>query len=346
MLPVFGDDLPESLTLDLPVAVNRAMPVWIGQPTTPQSAFATLNLPIFAPDPAASLLVTVYFQEKDGGFMRITWTGPQGAQVLSNNFYENIGMANQRSLLISPDVLVGDGTLSFQCGDSTLGIQRIKLEWLESKNGLVPADQQDLLVTASNGLTQPSQTLTGQPEPAQAAAWQNQFVVVPLDDEPVRIEEGVEFSVDLDSVPNSARIALKESGLPMGKRLIVWINQQRAGTITPSVPDLADGGFLPSTTPANTYVGWRDGSFFVPTALLKPGVNTIQFDSEDDSDGNIPATTAVTPTPLALKNIVIELSYLTPPQATTLPSPQFLLGPVEPMSPTSASTTSPETTTP
>jgi len=260
-------------------------------------------------------------------------------------------MANQRSLLVSPDVLTGNGTLTFQTGDSSLDIQRIKLEWLESKSGLVPPTEQDMLVTASNGQTQPGQTLNGQAATAQAAAWQNQFVSVPLDDQPVRIEEGVEFSVDLDNVPTAARISLKESGLPMGKHLVVWINQQRAGTITPAVPDLSDGGFLPTATTAATsttpaaYVGWRDGSFFIPTTLLQSGVNTVQFDAEDDSNGSAPAATTTT-TPLALKNIVMQLSYVTPPAQPASPPPQFLLGPVEPMSPTSASSTSAPTSTP
>ena len=184
------------------------MPTWLGQPETPPTTFATLNLPIFAPDPNASLLVTVYFQEKQGGFMRIIWQGTQDAQVLSDNFYEDIGMANQRSLLISPTTLVGDGVLTFQCGDSTLGIQRIKLEWLENKNGLVSPEVRDLLVTPAVGPTQSGESLNGQANPTGAGAWQNQLVTVPITDQALRIEQGVEFSVDLDQVPGSARLAM------------------------------------------------------------------------------------------------------------------------------------------
>ena len=147
-------DLPASLTLDLPIPVNLATPSWLGHPTIPPTTFATLNLPILTPAADASLLVTVYFQEKTGGFMRIIWQGTQGAEVLSDNFYEDIGMANQRSLLISPTTLAGDGTLIFQCGDTNLGIQRIKLEWLQNKNGLVSSDVHDMLVTPSVGATQ------------------------------------------------------------------------------------------------------------------------------------------------------------------------------------------------
>ena len=351
-------DLPAPVTLDLPIPANKALPAWLGQPSTPPTTFATLDLPIFAPDPTASLLVTVYFQEKQGGFMRIAWTGTQGAQVLSDNFYEDIGMANQRSLVISPTTLIGDGTLTFQCGDSALGIQRIKLEWLTSRNGLVSPQVQDLMVTPAVGPTQPGLTLSGQPMPTQPGAWQNQVVTVPITDDAERIEQGVDFSIDLDQPPGAARLGLAEAGLPLGKHLIVWINEQRAGTITPSVPDLLDGGYLAdakakSTTTNTTtnYVGWRDGSIYVPVSLLKAGINTIQFSAEDDTN----LTGAATPppatdnAPLAIKNVVMQLDYTAAtPTAATSSAPAFLItqptlntGPIEPADSTSTGTTNP-----
>ena len=310
-----ASDIPSALTLDLPVPADLATPSWLGHPEMPATNFATLNLPILTPDSSASLLVTVYFQEKESGFMRISWQGTQGAQVLSDNFYENIGMANQRSLLITPETLVGDGTLNFQCGDTTLNIQRIKLEWLENKTSLVSPAVTDLLVTPSTGPTQQATELNGQANPPQPGAWQNQLVTVPLTDTALRIEEGVEFSVDLDKVPGSARLALKEAGLPFGKHLVVWVNEKRAGTITPAVPDLLEDGFLNNSNATTNYVGWRDGSFYVPVALLKEGVNTLQLSDEDDSDLSLatpsaPISTSGGNTPLAVKALVLQLNYL------------------------------------
>jgi hypothetical protein len=305
-------DLPTPITLDLPVPADRATPAWLGHPDTPATTFATLALPIQTPDPTASLLVTVYFTEKQDGFLRITWQGIQGPQILSNNFYEAIGMANQRSLLISPATLVGDGTLLFQTGDSTLGVQRIKLEWLGNTNALVSPLVQDLLVTPAVGPTERAPDLNGQSAPTQPGAWQGQIVTVPVTDQAERIEQGVEFSVDLDSVPGAARLALKEAGLPLGKHLVVWVNEQRAGTISPNVPDLQDGGYLADASAATTYAGWRDGSFFVPPSLLKAGVNTLQLSDENDS-GSGTAQTAPSasgePLPLAVKGMVLQLNY-------------------------------------
>lgn len=343
-----ASDLPAPVTLDLPIPANQTLPAWLGQPETPATTFATLDLPILTPDTEASLLVTVYFQEKQGGFMRITWQGTQGAQVLSDNFYEDVGMANQRSLLICPATLIGDGTLIFQCGDSALGIQRIKLEWLENKNGLVSPNVHDLLVTPATGPTQVSRSLDGQPTPTEPGAWQNQLVTVPLTDAALRIEQGVEFSVDLDKIPGSARLALKEEGLPLGKHLVVWINQQRAGTITPVVPDLLDGGFLTDGNASTNYVGWRDGSFYAPVSLLKEGVNTLQFSDEDDATltlVDVSPSNAGPDVPLAIKALVLQLNYVDAPANPDPPQPQFSM-PTGPISPTETPSTPPDTTTP
>ena len=323
-------DLPAPITLDVPIPVNRALPAWIGQPDVPATIFGTLNLPILPPDPSASLLVTVYFQEKESGFLRLIWKGTQGSQVLSDNFYENIGMANQRSLLISPDTLIGDGTLEFQASDPKLGIQRIKLEWLESKIALVSPEIRDTLVTSGTGTTQLSLALNGAPASTVPGAWENQIVTVPMTDAPVRIEQGVDFSIDLDQPPNSARIALEEAGLPLGKRLVVWVNEQRAGTMTPTVPDLLDKGYLATDDKGTTgYVGWRETTFYPPVSLMKVGVNTLQFSVEDDASTS--NTNPDQSAPLAIKNLVMQLNY-TPASAVapaTAPTTSTPTGPLE-----------------
>ncbi len=305
-----ASDLPGPYTLDLPFAPNTATPEWLGHPQVPETTFASLILPVNPPDPEASLLVTVYFQEKEGGFLRITWKASGGAQTLADNFYEGIGMSNQRSLLLTPGMMTNQGALCFQTGDTSLGIQRIKLEWLQSKNSLVSPAVQDLLVTPANGVTQLSQTLDGQPRQADPAAWHGQqLVTVPITQVAQRVEDGVEFSFELEGVPSTGRVSFKESGLPLGRHLIVWVNGQRAGTVSPAVPDLTDEGYLANGTAASNYVGWRDGTFFLPVSLLKSGANTLQFSDEAE----IPATTTTTPppadAPLALKDLVLQLAY-------------------------------------
>jgi hypothetical protein len=344
-----ASELPAAVTLDLPIPANQATPSWLGHPETPPTTFATLNLPVLAPDANASLLVTVYFQEKQGGFMRVIWKGTQGAQLLSYNFYEDIGMANQRSLLISPATLNGDGILTFQCGDSILGIQRIKLEWLENKNGLVSPEVRDIMVTPAIGSTQLAQSFNGEANPTEPGAWQGEIVTVPITDQALRIEQGVEFSVELDKVPGAARLALKEAGLPLGKHLVVWINQQRAGTMTPAVPDLLDDGFLTDGNASTSYAGWRDGSFYAPVSLLKTGINTMQFSEEDDAaltPGNAGASDPWLEPPLAVKAMVLQLNYPPAPAKAGVLQPQLASSPIDPLSPAEYSSTSSEPNAP
>lgn len=307
----WADTTPGSFTMDLPFPASTATPAWLGQPVTPATSFATLDLPIQPADATSFLLVTVYFQEQPAGFLRVIWqgTGGDNAQTLSDNFYEGIGMSNQRSLLISPETMQGGGTLVFQSGATSLGIARIRMQWLVSQNGLVSPEISDTLVTPSPGATQPAQVLNGQPATSDPAAWHGHLVNVPITDTPQRIEQGVEFSVQLDAAPLAGRLVLAENGLPWGKHLVVWINQQRAGTITPSVPDLLDDGYL---SPDGIYTGWREGSIHLSSSAFVTGPNTIQFSLEDD----VPATTSTdpnadssSPAPLAVKDVVLQMDY-------------------------------------
>jgi len=111
---------------------------------------------------------------------------------------------------------------------------------------------------------------------------------------------------------------------------------------------LADAGLFADGSGSSQYVGWRDGSFYVPVSLLKAGVNTVQFSDEDDASAagapTSPATTGSEP-PLALKDIFLQLNYQAP-QETGASQPQFLLEPPEPIPPASSSSTSAGTSAP
>ncbi len=317
--PIRAQDAPTSFSMELPFQANAATPFWLGHPATPTGELPTLDLPLQPPDATSALLVTVYFQEKDGGFLRIVWNGPDGAQTLSRNFYEGIDMSNQRSLLISPETLAGGGTLELQSGDATLGVERIRFQWLQTHQDLAAPDIDETLVIPAPGATLLAHTLDGQPPQDEGQTWQGQLVDLPLTDTPQRIEQGVEFDVDVDHAPIGGRIVLKENGLPWGQHLVVWVNRRRVGTITPVVPNMADTGFPRDATSAAIYVGWREGSAFVPVSFLLAGENTLQFSAEDDS-GSGPASAAnANPLPLAVKDVVLQLSY--PDAGDTPPTP-------------------------
>jgi hypothetical protein len=321
-LRALDDDQP--FTLNLPCGANEVTPTWLGQPVIPATTFATLDLPVAPPDPNASLLVTVFFQEKNGGFLRISWQsgaapvpaptdalpGPGEAalsSVLSDNFYEGIGMANQRSLLVPAAAMKQPGQLVFQCGDTTLGISRIKLEWLQNSTGLSSPAITDTLVTPANGKTQTASELAGQPPLAQDGAWHDRIVDVPVTAMPLRIEQGVDFTVQMDGAPTRARLTVKENGLPWGQHLVIWINNQRVGVVAPAVPELGDAGY-PEDKDA-PYVGWREATFHVPAGSLTAGNDTLQFSAEPDVPPVAPPDPNAAPVPLALKDVKLQLDY-------------------------------------
>ena len=274
--------------------------------------FASLDLPLTTPEVGASLLVTISFREKQGGFLRLTWKDTQGEQVLSSNFYEGVAMSNQRTLLVPATVIKDGGTLSLQVGDTTLSVQRISLEWVEEHSALVSPEQPEEEVISRLGKTSLASALDGQPAASVSSTLDGAIVSVPIISAPQRIEQGVEFSLQLQGVPRAARLSFEESGLPWGQHFVLWINQQRAGTITPDVPDLEDSGFPSSAS--QPYVGWRRGSIYLPVALMKPGLNALQLSVENDAPaaGDDPEDDTTSSQPLAVNRLVCQFDYTAP----------------------------------
>ena len=120
-----------------------------------------------------------------------------------------------------------------------------------------------------------SQDLTGEPAAAQTGMWQDEVVSVPLTDSAVRIEDGVDFSVDLDKVPVAARLSLKESGLPLGKHIAVWINVAAGRDDHTRRARSARRWFLDRYFQRQEHDELRrlahDGAFYVPVSFLTSG---------------------------------------------------------------------------
>ena len=306
-----ADELPGPLTLNIPVAMNLATPAWLGHPVIPNDTLQSVALPITPPNAHAALLMTVYFTESDDGFLRINWTPNGGGApvALASNFYEGVGMATSRSLLIPPSTLGTGGTLMLQGTAVALGVQRVEFEWLESRQDLVSQKAGAMLMTTADGTTIPAESANGQPAAAPTGTWEGDIVTVPITTDPQRIETGVEFPVDLDKVPTTARLVLKETGLPLTQHLVVWINQARAGTITPVVPGLGDAGFFTTTASSTSYVGWRNGSFYVPVSFLRQGENTLQISAEQEVPGANGVLLAADDAALAVKDVAFQLNY-------------------------------------
>jgi hypothetical protein len=247
-------------------------------------------------------LVTVCFQESEGGFLRILWEGQNGGAVtLSENFYEGIGLANKRSLLLSRALVGEGGTLVFQSGDRDLGLDKLKLEWLRSVPVQVVEGEGDgLRVLEEGGKGLGADELHGDMPFPEEDLWRGEIVTAPLLEKPERIEEGTAFACTLEKVPEQALLEVEVAGLPVDRALRVWANGSDAGLLVPEVPVLEDPGYRQDAGGNWMYAGWRKARLLLNTEGLRADNNEFQF-GPAGKDGALP--------PIAVKNLKLQLRY-------------------------------------
>lgn len=310
-----AEDTERSFTYDFgTTGPKQTLPSWMGgQPVASPAAHATISFPIAPPRGDSDLAVTVYFTETQGGFLRVYWAGEQSSEMLSDNLYEGIGMANQRTLLIKRSSLSSTGTLNIQSSEPSLNISRIHWEWVEPGTvSLAGAAKQTALVNAT-GTALPDTEVNGAPALPKPDQVGDYVVTATLTEKPERIEGGVEFVATLQQGPQYARLEVQMAGVPIGKPVKLWINNTAAGEVPLAVPDLNDPGYQApvSAGAAPVYIGWRKGVVYVPAALLKPGENHFQFSVED----------ATAETPIAIKDLQLQLKYDGKPSVPSTPAP-------------------------
>lgn len=283
---------------------TQVLPSWMaGQPSASPAMHASIDFPIVPPADNSDLAVTFYFNETAGGFLRVYWAGAQAGEMLCENLFEGIGMPNQRTLLIKRSTLSSPGTLTVQSSENTLNLFRVHFEWVQPASvDLSDSSGQTALVDA-NGTAVASGDVNGAPILPPQDRVQQSSVTAVLIEKPERIETGVEFVATVQAVPLYARMEVQVSGVPIDKRLVLWVNGTMAGEVAIDVPPLTDPGYQNSATGGlPIYVGWRKGVIFLPANLLKVGDNQFQFGEKDV----MPAPGA---SPLAVKNLVIQLNY-------------------------------------
>ena len=261
---------------------------------------------------SSDLLFTLYFQESDGGFLRVFWNAGGSNTLLCQNLYEGIGkgLTNQRTLRLPGSWLRSGGVLSFQSSQSDLGISRIKLEWLTVQ--AIPVSQ-DLGTTIaavdSNGRGLTGSELLGELEQVPTDQWKDNVITAQVTDRVEAFSDTVQFAFELESIPQRARVEAQLAGLPLDQGLTLWVNGKYAGSVSVPVPDLTDTGYQTSADGRVSYDGWRKGTILIQAELLQAGLNTLQFSRAGDA-----AATAA----MALKNLKLQLKY--PPAAATADS--------------------------
>ena len=305
--PVEAKAAATSCVVRWPLAADTALPSWLGRPAAKMdAAFATVDVPVFPVDGTGNLLVTLYFDEADLGFLRVYWKGGETAERLAGNLSEGIGLRNQRSLLLDRKLLTGPGLLTIQSGSEKNRLLAIRFEWVEPRTILagrgtrLPVLMPETGVPLSEADLQPDRPFLASDE------WRERVITAPLTEKPERIEEGVVFTAVLESPSERARLEVWVSGLPLAATWEVRLNGEIAGILQVDVPDLLDAAYQRDAAGDDSYGGWRRGTLYFPTGLLQ-GENQIEFWSEG-ADG--PGFGY----PVAIKDLKLQLQFPPPPK--------------------------------
>ena len=277
---------------------SRPLPSWMdGPPMATPARYATVSFPINPPAVEEDLLVTIFFKEQPGGFLRVYWDDGFNKEMLAENLAEGIGMSNRRTLVIKREKMIAKGLLTFQSSQTTLGVDRIYWQWNRQQPAYLDDSYFSGGLLGRSGEWTRDDEIDGLPATSRNDFWQNDVVTASISSRPERIEKGVQFIADLPEIPKFVRVRVKISGLPLNNDLSLWINEKPAGKLSIPIPNLSDPGLSESSDGGLAYTGWREGSLLVEASLLNLGENHFYFEAEKDSQA------------LAVKEFEIQLQY-------------------------------------
>jgi len=283
----------------------QSFPAWLRSVPLSPTFYARRDFQIFPPEASPKdLAVTLYFNEPEFGFLRVFWHSATHAEMVSPDLLEGIAMSNQRTVLLRRTLLSGPGVLSIQSSEEIFNVWRIHWQWLEAREVLLPEaglDDAPALLLPNGPLLSEPEKLARQAAPA-GDRWKGDVISAKVTEAPERIEEGVDFFLELLSIPELARLQVDLNGVPLESEVSVWVNQRRAGTLNLLVPPIFGGGYLLGKEGKAEYIGWRTGQLFLPAQLLRTGENQIVFEVQG-------VRTSAGTDPVALRNLTLELRY-------------------------------------
>jgi hypothetical protein len=255
---------------------------------------AELSFPVTPSAQDNDIAMTVVFNEEPGAYLSVFWQPEQGdRELLCGNLIENIGLPNQRTLLVNRPTMGGPGKLILQSNTQFLNVIRVRIDWVRpGVVRLVDSAPNGALVMNGGKVFAPEE-VDGSQLTAIADSWEGKILTTSVTERAERIENGVVFPVAVPSHLKRARMEVMVNGLPLNGSLKVWLNGQTLGTLSFEVPDLTDPGYGESN---DQFVGWRKGVLLVPPSRLVVGDNQFQFEG--------PAGTAI-----AIRDFLLQVQY-------------------------------------
>jgi hypothetical protein len=216
--------------------------------------------------------------------------------LLAPNLFENIGLLNQRTLLINRPTMGGPGKVVLKSSQAVLNVMRVRLDW--ARPGvvrLVDNVPNGALVTTGGKMFAPEE-VDGSPLTPIADSWEGRILTTSVTDQPERIEKGIEFSVSVPNKVARVRLEVLVNGLRLDQTLTLWLNGAAVGTLALEVPDLTDPGYEKGDDGTMHFTGWRKGVFILTGAQLPVGENHFQFQTPPGAE-------------VAIRDFLLQLEY-------------------------------------
>ena len=290
--------LADSFTFDLNATGRVEFPAWMPErPLAYPKSQSELSFPVVPGADDNDLALTVVFQEETGGFLSVYWENSFGQrQLLAPNLFENIGLPNQRTLLVNRPTMGGPGKIVLKSSQAVLNVLRVRLDW--ARPGvvrLVDNIPNGALVTTGGKLFAPEE-VDGSPLTPIADSWEGRILTTSVTEHAERIEKGIDFSVTVPDKVARARLEVMVNGLRIDQKLTLWLNGVVLGTVPLEVPDLTDPGYEKAGDGTMRYTGWRKGVLLIGGEELPVGENHFQFETPPG-------------TQVAIRDFLLQLEY-------------------------------------
>jgi hypothetical protein len=269
----------DSFTLDLTTTGRPTFPVWMPErPLAAPKPQAELSFPVVPGANDDDLALTVVFREEVGGFLSVYWENALGQrELLAPNLFENIGLPNQRTLLIKRPTMAGAGKVVLKSSQAVLNVLRLRLDW--ARPGvvrLVDNVPNGALVMTSGKMYAPEE-VDGSTLTPIADSWEGKILTTSVTDTAERIDDGIDYLVTIPDKVVRARVEVLVNGLELDQSIILWLNGRAYGPIALEIPDLTDPGYDKTSRGVTHFIGWRKGMFLLKGEQLAVGDNHFQF---------------------------------------------------------------------
>jgi hypothetical protein len=291
--------LADSFTFDLRATGRLEFPSWIpDRPLAVPKAESELSFPVVPGPDDDDLALTVVFQEELGGFLSVYWQSALGKrELLAPNLFENIGLPNQRTLLINRPTMAGPGKVILKSSQAVLNVLRVRLDWARPGVVRLVDNVPNGALVISGGKMFAPEEVDGSPLTPIADSWEGRILTTSVTDQAERIEKGIDFAISIPDKLARARLEVLVNGLRLDQTLTLWVNGSAVGTLALEVPDLTDPGYEKAEDGTMRFTGWRKGVFMLTGDQLPVGENHFQFQTPPGAQ-------------VAIRDFLLQIEYL------------------------------------